>query len=300
MALPPLQMQQLRCVFVFVCVYACGGVNSCMHRQHTQRRSRSMSFRTHANACPHAPAHSPPCTQSGDVRYSIGTSALTYRKDHMEIEHPMKDGLIENWDLMEKLWDHALKDRLRIQPEEHPMLLAEPSFNTEACREKLLELMFEKYKVPAVFISKNAVLSAFSCGRSTAVVLDSGGGSTSATPVHEGYVLQKGLVRSPMSGEKITEYLLSVLEAKGEKIRPAYSLSKKVGKDGTVLKVRGEERGRQTSACLCQRERGRVSVRERGGGRECLCLCLCVRAQWCCWVCAASSKCQDASCDSVG
>ena len=46
----------------------------------------------------------------------------------MEIEHPMKDGLIENWDLMEKLWDHALKDRLRIQPEEHPMLLAEPSF----------------------------------------------------------------------------------------------------------------------------------------------------------------------------
>jgi len=40
-----------------------------------------------------------------------------------------------------------------------------------------------------------------------------------------------------MSGEKITEYLLSVLEAKGEKIRPAYSLSKKVGKDGTVLKV---------------------------------------------------------------
>jgi actin-like protein 6A len=117
------------------------------------------------------------------------------------------------------------------------MLLAEPSFNSEACREKMLEIMFEKYKVPAVFISKNAVLSSFSCGRSTAVVIDSGGGSTCVAPVHEGYVLQKAVVRSPISGEKITDYLHAVLASKGVTVRPAYALSKKVGKDGTVHKV---------------------------------------------------------------
>lgn len=188
------------------------------------------------------PASAPAGGAPGDISYSIGTSALSFRKDHMEIEHPIKDGLVENWDLMEKLWDHAFKDRLRIQPEEHPMLLAEPSFNSEACREKMLELMFEKYKVPAVFISKNAVLSSFSCGRSTAIVIDSGGGSTCVAPVHEGYVLQKAVVRSPISGERITDYLHSVLESKGVNVRPAYALSKKVGKDGTVLKV-GEAAG---------------------------------------------------------
>lgn len=173
----------------------------------------------------------------GNISYSIGTSALAYRKDHMEIENPIQDGLVENWDLMEKLWDHAFKERLRIQPEEHPMLLAEPSFNSEACREKMLEIMFEKYKVPAVFVSKNAVLSAFSCGRSTAVVLDSGGGSTCVAPVHEGYVLQKAVVRSPLCGEKINDYILSVLETKGVNVRPSYMLNKKVGKDGSILKV---------------------------------------------------------------
>ena len=117
------------------------------------------------------------------------------------------------------------------------MLLAEPSFNRDENREKMLEIMFEKYKVPAVFISKNAVLSSFSCGRSTAVVVDSGGGSTCVAPVHEGYVLQKAVVRSALSGEKLTDYLLSVMESKGVKVRPRYSLSKKVGKDGSVLKV---------------------------------------------------------------
>ena len=31
---------------------------------------------------------------------------------------------VKNWDTIEKLWDHAFKDRLRINSEEHPMLLA--------------------------------------------------------------------------------------------------------------------------------------------------------------------------------
>ena len=51
--------------------------------------------------------------------------------------------------------------------------------------------MFEKYNVPAFFLVKNAVLSAFANGRSTGLVLDSGASHTSAIPVHEGYVLQQ-------------------------------------------------------------------------------------------------------------
>jgi len=182
------------------------------------------------------PASAPPATEEGR-QYAIGTNALSFRKDGLEIDNPIEDGIVKKWDLMEKLWDHAFKDRLRILPEEHPMLLAEPSFNTNACREKMVEIMFEKYKVPAVFVSKNAVLSAFSCGRSTAVVLDSGGGSTCVAPVHDGYVLQRAVVRSHFSGERLSQYMLNTLEGKGVNIRPSYMLNKKVGKDGALLKV---------------------------------------------------------------
>ena len=51
--------------------------------------------------------------------------------------------------------------------------------------------MFEKYDIPAMFICKSAVLSAFSCGRSTSLVFDSGHFNTYAVPVHDGYALQK-------------------------------------------------------------------------------------------------------------
>lgn len=69
--------------------------------------------------------------------------------------------IVSNWDHVEQLWNHAFSDRLHIDPSQHPILLAEASFNTRPIREKCTELMFEKYKTPALFISKNAVLTAY-------------------------------------------------------------------------------------------------------------------------------------------
>ena len=65
-------------------------------------------------------------------------------------------------------------------------------WNTRAKREKLTEIMFEKYNVPAFYLVKNAVLAAFANGRSTGIVVDSGSTHTSAVPVYDGYVLSQG------------------------------------------------------------------------------------------------------------
>lgn len=62
----------------------------------------------------------------------------------------------------------------RSESQLHPVLMSEASWNQRAKREKMTELMFEKYNVPAFFLVKNAVLSAFANGRATALILDSG------------------------------------------------------------------------------------------------------------------------------
>lgn len=54
------------------------------------------------------------------------------------------------------------------------MLLAEPTFNTKAFREQMVQAMFEDYGCPAVFLAKNAVLSSFATGRQTSLVVDAG------------------------------------------------------------------------------------------------------------------------------
>ncbi|XP_022134917.1 actin-related protein 4 [Momordica charantia] len=163
----------------------------------------------------------------GKRKLYVGSQALGFRRDNMEVLSPIKDGVIVDWDIVDSIWDHAFRECLLIDPQEHPMLLAEPSSNAQQQRERTAEIMFEKYKVPALFLAKNAVLTSFASGRATSLVVDSGGGSTTVAPVHDGYVLQKAVVSSPVGGEFLTDCLLKSLESKGIKIMPRYSFKRK-------------------------------------------------------------------------
>ncbi|KAL3037394.1 hypothetical protein AAZX31_01G064300 [Glycine max] len=90
------------------------------------------------------------------------------------------------------------------------MLLAEPSSNSQQQRERTVELMFEKYKAPALFLVKNVVLTSFASGRATSLVVD-------GLRVHVAY--EKLLIRKHklilLGGEFLTDCLMKSLESKG-------------------------------------------------------------------------------------
>jgi actin-like protein 6A len=52
----------------------------------------------------------------------------------------MKDGTFIDWDIVDNIWNHAFRQRLLINPEEHPMLIVEPSTNTGQQREKYVHI----------------------------------------------------------------------------------------------------------------------------------------------------------------
>eukprot|EP00884_Botryococcus_braunii_P015367 jgi/Botrbrau1/2513/Bobra.0079s0005.1 len=111
----------------------------------------------------------------GNNKLYSGFQALHYRRDNMEVVSPFDDkGIISNFDVVENLWDHVIRDRLRVDPREHPMMLAEPPYISKDAREKIVSLMFEKYDPPAVFLAKNPVLSSFAMGRPSSLVIDVG------------------------------------------------------------------------------------------------------------------------------
>jgi actin-related protein len=109
-----------------------------------------------------------------------------------------------------------------------PLLISENSIHNKESRLKLTEFLFEKYKVPAIFFCKDSVLSAFACGRSTALVLDSGSDTTTATPVHDGYALQKCLLRQQIGGNTLTRKFGEWLSKEQKKeILPRFALKVK-------------------------------------------------------------------------
>lgn len=97
--------------------------------------------------------------------------------------------------------------------------------------------MFETYGIPAFFLVKNAVLAAFANGRATGIVVDSGASQTSAVPVHDGYVIQQAIVKSPLAGDFVTMQCRNYFEEQNVEIVPYYAVgSKEVVKEGEAAK----------------------------------------------------------------
>ncbi|KAG6833774.1 hypothetical protein H0H87_001206 [Tephrocybe sp. NHM501043] len=126
-------------------------------------------------------------TASQSSKLHIGQNGPSMWREGMEVGNPIVDGLISDFTAIPPLIEHALVNVMRCTPLEHPVLVTEPTWNTPANRERMAEIMFEEFKVPAFYIANTGVLSAFSAGRGTALVIDVGKSMASVTPVVDGF-----------------------------------------------------------------------------------------------------------------
>lgn len=83
-------------------------------------------------------------------------------------------GLVSDWDVLEKLFEYAQKNYLKVEFNETPIVIAEKPYNTPKLRHRLCESMFERHRVPAVFLVKDAVLACYACGKTTGMAVDIG------------------------------------------------------------------------------------------------------------------------------
>lgn len=81
----------------------------------------------------------------------------------------------------------------------------------------MTEIMFETFNVPSLYLAIQAVLSLYSSGRTTGLVLDSGAGVTHTVPIYEGYALPHAIERNNFAGDSLTEYMNKLLDEAGIK-----------------------------------------------------------------------------------
>eukprot|EP01134_Creolimax_fragrantissima_P003897 CFRG3897T1 len=157
--------------------------------------------------------------------YYVGHHNSIFREG-MNIKCPVEDGVIVDWDLYEAQLDYALSE-LNCDSTEHPVLIGDEAWSQRDQREKLTEVLFEKYGTPAYFLGKKPVLSAFANGRSNALVFDMGLSGGSVVPVYEGYAVQKGITRTKLSANLLMNTYQSYLESSSIAVVPKFLVAKR-------------------------------------------------------------------------
>ncbi|KAL3217622.1 hypothetical protein MRX96_032255 [Rhipicephalus microplus] len=79
-----------------------------------------------------------------DLDFFIGDEALDAAG--YAVKYPIRHGIVEDWDLMERFWEQSIFKYLRAEPEDHYFLLTEPPLNTPENREYTAEIMFESFQ----------------------------------------------------------------------------------------------------------------------------------------------------------
>lgn len=91
----------------------------------------------------------------------VGDEASALRS-LLEVNYPMENGVVRNWEDMCHVWDYTFgPNKMNLDPTDTKILLTEPPMNPTKNREKMIEVMFEKYGFTGVYVAIQAVLTLY-------------------------------------------------------------------------------------------------------------------------------------------
>jgi actin beta/gamma 1 len=151
---------------------------------------------------------------AGQRQDVVGTQAWRNR-GILSCSEPVHGGVTQSWPDVERLWSDVVYRELRVAPENFCFIVTEPPNNTAANKEAALEALMETFNARSCFLGNTAVLSLYSYGLSTGVVVDSGLHGTTCVPVHEGYALGRHTTSTDVAGAVLTDRLGSLLDKLG-------------------------------------------------------------------------------------
>lgn len=127
--------------------------------------------------------------------------------------HPIKHGVVVDWEALEGLWERLLVGGLRVCPEQWPVLVSDSPSAPPAGRDRIAELLFEALAVPACHMASTALLALCSTGAFSGLAVEAGAGVCHATPIYAGHAWHEATFRLDVAGSTLSRYLRDLLVA---------------------------------------------------------------------------------------
>ena len=150
-----------------------------------------------------------------DVKeFFIGADAET-QKEKVKYVYPIEQGVVNNWDEMEKIWGHVFFNELKVDSSEHNVMLTEVAMRPKQNKEKMAQIMFETFNVPGLYIALPALLNIYSAGKFTGFSVELGDGVSQFVQIFDSYPKENTIISIDLGGRDLTEFMVKILYETG-------------------------------------------------------------------------------------
>ncbi|PKU47551.1 actin-like protein 7a [Limosa lapponica baueri] len=133
----------------------------------------------------------------------------------LTLTSPVRHGVVVDWNRVQDILEYIFQTEVKIQPEDHAVLVSVPPLCSITHKERYAEMMFEGFHVPAIHMAYQPCLSMYSYGKTSALVVESGHGTSHVVPIYEGYIIRSFTRSVDYAGSDITRYLMKLLNESG-------------------------------------------------------------------------------------
>ena len=145
----------------------------------------------------------------------IGDDAMRMR-GVLKIKHPIQRGVIQDWNDYYEILNHIIYTLLRLENLSfHPVLYIDAPFVQKETKEYIARVLFETHKAESVMMVPSPLLSSFSSGLTTSLVIESGDGGTWIVPIINGQIYNAAVQRLTLGGWDVNQNLMALMMRHG-------------------------------------------------------------------------------------
>lgn len=145
----------------------------------------------------------------------IGSDASKMR-GVLKIKHPIERSAIMDWNDYYEILNYIFYSLLRIENLSHyPVLYTEPPFLQRETKEYIARVLYETHKVKSLIMIPTPILSLFSVGLTTGIVVESGDGTTWICPILSGEIVDQSVQKLTLAGTDVNQHLKNLLMREG-------------------------------------------------------------------------------------
>jgi len=134
----------------------------------------------------------------------------------LKIKYPIQRGTIMDWDSYYEILNYIFYTLLRIDNlYDYPVFYTEAPFVQKETKEYIARVLFETHRVKSLMMMPTPLLSIFSVGLTSGLVIESGDGLTWVVPVVNGKIVHQAVQQIKLAGVDINQNLKNLLMREG-------------------------------------------------------------------------------------